>query len=121
VEKKPAPPAPAPPQVAENTAPAPQPSAAPAARNLIAAVPISQASPAFPELALRTRASGTVVLDLQIDEQGKVVKATAISGPVIFHSAAITAALKWRYKPASIGGVSVRSQSRVTMDFNLKK
>jgi TonB family protein len=60
-------------------------------------------------------------MELQIDNQGKVVKAAVVSGPAIFHGAAIAAATKWRYKPASISGVNVASQSRVTMSFNLKK
>jgi protein TonB len=75
----------------------------------------------YPELALRTRTSATVILDMEIDAKGRVVKATPASGPSIFHNAAITAAMKWRYKPASVGGVNVPSQSRVTMVFNLNK
>jgi protein TonB len=117
-ERKPAASTPA--SAAESPAPAAQP-AAPPARNLVLAVPLSQASPIYPELALRTRSSGSVVLELQIDEQGKVVKATPVSGSAMFYNAAVTAAMKWRYKPATIGGVTVRSQSRITMDFNLKK
>lgn len=112
-EKKPVAPSPAPPVSAV------QPPAE--MRNPVAAIPISQATPVYPEIALRTRASGSVVLELQIDEQGKVTKATPVSGPNIFYNAAVTAAMKWRYKPASIGGVNVSSSSKVTMDFNLKK
>jgi TonB family protein len=72
-------------------------------------------------LALRTRASGSVVLELQVDEQGKVTKAIPVGGANIFYNAAVTAAMKWRYRPASIGSVNVSSVSKVTMDFNLKK
>jgi len=91
------------------------------ANKLISAVPLLQTSPVYPEVALRAKASGSVVLELQIDDQGKVVKATPVSGPAIFHNAAVAAVRKWRYKPASIGGVNVSSQSRVTMAFNMKK
>lgn len=90
-------------------------------RTLIEAVPIFQASPVYPEIALRTRTSATVVLELQIDANGKVLKATPVSGPPMFHNSAVEAALKWRYRPASLGGVNVPSQSRVTMIFNLNK
>jgi TonB family protein len=100
---------------------APVPVASAVSHNLIPAVPLSQASPILSELALRSRASGQVVMELQIDDQGKVIKATAVSGPAIFYTAAVTAAMKWRYKPASISGANVPSQSRVTMSFNLKK
>ena len=60
------------------------------------------------------------MLDLQIDDQGKVLKATPVGGPSIFYTAAVQAAMKWRYKPASLGGANVKSQSRVTMVFNWK-
>ncbi len=122
-EKKPVPPPPAAAVVNEppSPAPAPAPAAPVVSGGLTQSIPISQASPVYPELALRTRASGQVVLELQIDSQGRVVKATAVSGPAIFYNAAIAAALKWRYKPASINGVNVASQSRVTMTFNLKR
>ncbi len=96
--------------------------AAPAqSRLLVPATPISQPSPSYPEIALRTRTSGSVVLDLQIDENGRVTKATPVSGPALLHQAAIAAALKWRYKPASIDGKNVPSQARVTMNFSLNK
>jgi len=115
-------PAPTAPQVAESSKPVTQTeSQAPAAvRTLVPAFPISQVSPAYPELALKARASGSVVLDLQIDDQGKVLKATPVGGPSIFYTAAVQAAMKWRYKPASLGGANVKSQSRVTMVFNWK-
>ncbi len=111
------------PAKAEALAPIPQslPALPSQARALVPAVPISQASPSFPETAVRMRTSGTVVLELQIDEKGKVVKATPVSGPSIFHYPAVNAALKWRYKPATINGANVPSQARVTMNFNLNK
>ena len=122
-EKRPAPPAPVAAPSIENSAPVSQPPAqAPVvSRTLIPAVAISQVSPAYPEAAIRSRISAAVVLDLQIDAQGKVVKATPVSGPVIFHTAAITAVMKWRYKPASIGGNNVASQSKVTLNFNIQR
>jgi TonB family protein len=119
-EKRPAQPAPAAPVSVENSVPASQPPAPMVSKVMVPAVPIAQTSAVYPEIALRTRSSGSVVLDLQIDEQGKVVKATPVSGPVLFHNAAVAAALKWRYRPASIGGQNVPSESRVTMKFNLK-
>lgn len=96
-------------------------SAAPKTRVLVPAVPISQASPSYPELAVRSRSSGSVVLQLQIDDQGRVTKATPLSGPSMFHDAAVNAALKWRYRPASIDGLNVASQAKVTINFSFKR
>jgi TonB family protein len=89
--------------------------------NLTPAVPVSQVSPAFPESAAQSGASGSVILDLQIDETGRVVEVTPVSGPAVFYNAAVDAVKQWRYKPASIGDKNVSSQSRVTMVFNTKK
>jgi len=108
---------------ADNNAPVPPPQA-PAqvlAMNLVPAVAISQVSPKYPEFALRTRTSASVILELDIDKQGKVVKATPVSGSAMFHKEAINAALQWRYRPASVGGANVSSQVKVIFNFNLKK
>lgn len=124
-EKKPAQQPPIIPASADNASPEPQPPAPTsvpvAARSLVPAVAVSQVSPKYPEFAMRTRASATVVLELDVDKQGKVVKATPVSGPGMFHKEAINAAMQWRYKPASIGGANVSSQVKVTFNFNLKK
>jgi TonB family protein len=86
----------------------------------VPAVLISQVSPKYPELAIKERAAASVVLDLSIDSDGNVVKATPVSGPELFHREAIRAVMKWRYKPASIAGSNVPSRSRVTFNFSVK-
>jgi hypothetical protein len=88
-----------------------------ASESMIPAVAISQIAPRYPEFAVRSHAAASIILDLQIDEQGKVVKAVPVSGPYAFHKEAINAALRWRFQPASINGANVASQSRVTMNF----
>jgi protein TonB len=103
-----------------SSTPKPQPNIPALVKNTSPAVPISQASPQYPELARRARTSAIVVLDVHVDSQGKVTKATPVSGPSIFHSEAIKAAMKWRYKPASIDGTNVPSQTRITFNFHLK-
>ena len=101
--------------------PEPQRAIQAAPKNATSAIPISRANPQYPELAIRARTSATVVLDVSIDSQGKVIKATPLSGPAIFHNEAIRAAMKWRYKPASIDGTNVPSQSKITFNFNLTR
>jgi TonB family protein len=122
-EKKPAQQPPVVASNVDNTSPAPPPQVpAPVTqRSLFAAIAISQVSPKFPEIAVRTRTSGAVVLELDVDKQGKVIKATPVSGPEVFYKEAINAAMQWRYKPASIDGVNISSQVKITFNFNLKK
>jgi TonB family protein len=86
----------------------------------VPAVLILQVSPKYPESAVKNRASASVVLDLSIDRNGNVVKATPVSGPELFHKEAIRAAMKWRYKPASAAGSNVPGKSRVTFNFSAK-
>jgi len=90
-------------------------------RNLVPSVLISQVSPDYPELAIRSRTSGTVILELQIDDEGTVVEATPISGPALFYNEAIKAAMQYRYRPATLNGKNMSSKSRVTMVFNFNR
>ena len=90
-------------------------------RNLIPSVLISQVSPAYPQLAVSSRISGSVVLELHIDKEGKVVEATPVSGPSVFYNEAVKAAIQYRYRPATLDGTNVSSKSRVTMVFNLNR
>jgi TonB family protein len=73
--------------------------------------------PTYPEIARRSRTTGTVVVEAQIDDQGKVVKATAVSGPLILRPEAEIAVMKWAFRPATLGGVNVPSASRVSIVF----
>jgi TonB family protein len=78
---------------------------------------VSRVPPTYSEIARRSRATGTVVLDIAIDEQGKVTQATPVSGPAILRLDAVRAVLQWRFRPASLDGRSVPSTSRVTVVF----
>jgi protein TonB len=88
---------------------------------LVPAVPIFQPGPSYPESASIRRTSASVVVELLVDERGRVARAIPINGPAEFHSAAVAAALKWRYRPATIDGKNVASQVRATIDFNPNK
>jgi TonB family protein len=84
---------------------------------LIPAVLIQRVNPVYPPIALRTRVSGTVVVDLDINDRGNVARATPVAGPALLHNAALVAVMQWRYRPASQGGVNVPSRSRVEIKF----
>lgn len=112
----PPPPAVEPPVVAAKPAPA---DPVVVSKEVIPATLISQVSPNYPMIALRTKASATIVLDIQIDNTGKVIKATPVSGSDIFYSEAVKAAMKWRYKPASVNGTNVPGKSTIKMQFKI--
>lgn len=85
--------------------------------NATPAVAISRVLPVYPEIARKSRTTGTVVLDVLIDEKGKVVKATPASGPLILCPEAANAVLRWRFKPATLNGVNVSSSTQVSIVF----
>jgi TonB family protein len=88
-------------------------------KDVVPATLVSHIAPRYPPIALRTKTSAIVVLELQIDNTGKVTKATPVSGPNVFFDEAVRAAMRWLYKPASINGTNVPSKSSVTMQFKL--
>ena len=65
------------------------------------------------------RVSGTVTVDVILDENGKVVSATASSGPTILRDAAIAAALKARFSPTKLSGQPVKVSGVINYKFAL--
>jgi protein TonB len=88
-------------------------------REVSPSAPISKDLPAYPETARRMKIEGKVDVDAQVDEQGKVVTATAINGHVLLQDAAVEAVKKWKFKPAALNGKNVPSSSRVSVVFRL--
>lgn len=67
--------------------------------------PIEVAVPGYPRLPSGAREEGDVAVNLQIDGDGKVVSATATTGPEGLRPWAQAAALKWRFEssmPATV-------------------
>lgn len=81
---------------------------------------IQRVSPEYPVLARRQKVSGTVEVEVDVSEKGDVVIAKATSGPSLLRPAAEQALMKWRFKPASVGGVSVPSKAKVSVSFSLQ-
>lgn len=81
------------------------------------AEPLSKVTPTYPLAAKRMRVTGTVEVRVAIDEQGKVTKATAISGQYLLRAAAEDALMKWKFKPATLRGASVTSELVVSVSF----
>ena len=56
--------------------------------------------PAYPPVAIAVKASGTVLVDTEIDEAGKVVAAKGISGHPLLRRTAENTARRWVFTPA---------------------
>lgn len=89
-------------------------------RTPVSAVILTRVAPEYPTIAKRQKVSGTVELEVQVDAQGKVVSSKAVSGPILLRGAAEQALMKWKFKPASVGGVNIPSKAKISMDFTLQ-
>jgi protein TonB len=80
---------------------------------------LSLPPPSYPPIARQTRTQGTVIVQVLIDEEGKVISAKATSGNVLLVPAAQTAALRARFSPTVLGEQKVKVQGVITYNFVL--
>ena len=97
----------------------PRPILKPVSGGVLNGVAISLPPPVYPDAAKRMRTSGIVSVDVVLDEGGKVVSATATSGPTLLREAAIQAALKARFSPTKLSGQPVKVSGTINYKFSL--
>jgi TonB family protein len=81
---------------------------------------ISKPQPAYPPAARAEGVSGTVQVEIVVDECGNVASALAISGPPLLQQAAVDAAMKMRYTPTRLSGQPVKVSGTVAYNFLLQ-
>jgi TonB family protein len=91
---------------------------APVQANVIPAQLIHSVPPAYPAVARQWLSSGTVVVKAKIGKDGKVNNPLVVSGPQVFHRAALDALEQWRYKPALSNGEAVEQQIEIPLSFH---
>jgi protein TonB len=64
--------------------------------------------PTTPPLAKAAKVSGTVIVEIAVDEEGNVFAARQISGHPLLVDAALRAARQWKFEPTIMSGVPVR-------------
>jgi len=73
--------------------------------------------PKYPAAALAVKASGTVKVQVTIDENGSVVSASAISGHPLLRAASEQAARRATFSPTLLAGQSVKVTGIITYNF----
>jgi protein TonB len=99
--------------------PGPKPILKPVSGGVLNGTAISLPQPTYPDTARRMRAAGTVTVEVVLDETGKVVSATATSGPAILREAAVQAALKAKFSPTKLSGQPVKVSGTINYKFAL--
>ena len=101
-------------------APAPRPILKPVSGGVLNGTAINLPTPSYPDTARRLRMTGVVVVQVVVDETGKVISAEAVSGPSLLKDAAIQAALKARFSPTKLSGQPVKVSGVINYKFGLQ-
>lgn len=73
--------------------------------------------PPYPPIAKAAKASGTVVVQVVVDETGKVITARAVSGHPLLRASAEQAARQATFAPTVVSGKPVKVSGTITYDF----
>jgi TonB family protein len=113
---------PPPPQKTPTPTPKPTPTPAPkitgpVSGGVVNGKATSLPKPPYPAAAKAVRASGTVSVQVLIDENGNVVSASATSGHPLLRSAAEQAARGAKFSPTMLSGQKVKVSGIITYNF----
>lgn len=76
--------------------------------------------PPYPAPARAVRAEGAVSVQVLIDEEGKVVSATAVSGHPLLRRAAVEAAQRSRFTPTLLSNQPIKVTGVIVYDFKVQ-
>ena len=88
-------------------------------KGVITGQAVSLPQPAYPMAAKNIRVQGKVSVQVLIDEQGRVISATAVDGHPLLTGAAQRAALQAKFKPTLLSNQPVKVSGVITYDFKL--
>lgn len=75
--------------------------------------------PEYPPQARHDRVSGQVIVEVKVDECGRVIDARAVKGHVQLVEGAIKAARQWQFKPTKLAGRPVKVIGTITFNFHI--
>jgi len=78
---------------------------------------VSKAVPDYPDSARKQKIEGIVIVEVDIDEKGKVTSARAIEGPQALRKAAERAARRSTFTPATDGQKPIKSKDKIEFQF----
>jgi TonB family protein len=90
------------------------------ASTLQAAVLQQRVPPVYPSLALQAKVQGEVSVNATIGKDGIPKDLKLVKGDARLVDAAFAAIRQWRYRPATLGGIPIETQTVVNVTFELK-
>ncbi len=76
--------------------------------------------PQHPIVAMQARVSGTVILEVLVDERGNVADARVARSIPLLDQAALDAVKQWQFRPATLKGEAVPVIVQIEMNFTLR-
>ncbi len=82
---------------------------------------LSNPPPLYPDASRRSKQEGVVVLSVVVSEEGRpdTVAVQTTSGFDPLDQSAVTAVRKWRFRPATLGSMKVKSRVTIPVRFRL--
>jgi len=80
---------------------------------------VKHVNPVYPDVAARALVQGNVVVEIQVNTEGRVTDARIVKGIPLLNDAALTAVRQWIYTPPLVDGVPVRLVMTVTVHFKI--
>jgi protein TonB len=81
---------------------------------------LTQTSPEYPLAARQARVQGSVVVSAVVGADGHIKSVKPMSGPPLLQNPAAAAVKQWVYKPATLNGIPVESETRIELNFTLQ-
>ncbi len=78
---------------------------------------ISLPKPPYPAIAQKVKASGAVLVQVTVDENGDVISAKAVSGHPLLQGVSVAAARQAKFSPTLLSGQPVRVTGVITYNF----
>jgi protein TonB len=80
---------------------------------------VKHVAPEYPDLAMKARVTGIVIVEALIGPDGRVGSATVLRGVPLLDEAALNAVRQWVYTPTLLNGIPVPVIMTITLRFNL--
>src|SRR5262249_6750777 len=78
-----------------------------------------RAEPVYPDLAVRSRVEGVVILEATVDREGRIEEVRVLRSLPLLDRAALDAVRQWRYSPLLLNGKPERFVLTVVVSFRL--
>jgi protein TonB len=98
-------------------APTPRRPTAPISGGVLNGKAISLPKPPYPAIARTAHASGTVTVQVTVDEEGNVISAHAVTGHPLLQAAAVAAARQAKFAPTKLSGQPVKVMGVIVYNF----